>query len=130
MCIVPKSNPWVFFSHADNSIVCPRSCLSLTARNDNLKGIFAFSLFLLVSLKNHIRTVHEVRRDWKCVSCEKEFAHSKDLKSHIKKVHESEPRKSPKIAKKSKSSKNAKSNIKKVIKTEIKVEGNDVYIRS
>ena len=82
------------------------------------------------SLKLHIRTVHEGRRDWKCVSCEKEFAHSKDLKSHIKKVHESEPRKSPKIAKKSKSSKIANRNIKEEIKTKIKVEGNDVYIRS
>ena len=77
------------------------------------------------SLKNHIRTVHEGRRDWKCVLCEKEFAHSKDLKSHIKKVHESETRKSPKT-KKSKPSKNAKC----IIKKEIKVEGNEVYICS
>ena len=39
-------------------------------------------------LKNHILSVHEIRRDHKCEFCEKDFKSSTRLKEHIDAVHE------------------------------------------
>ena len=42
----------------------------------------------LKSLKEHMKTIHEERRDHKCYLCPKRFTQSKSVKVHIRTVHE------------------------------------------
>ena len=40
------------------------------------------------SLKKHIHTVHESRKDHKCEACGKSFTEARNLKKHIHAIHE------------------------------------------
>ena len=43
---------------------------------------------ILWKLKNHVKTVHEGRKDYKCSQCDKFFSQQGNLKAHIKTIHE------------------------------------------
>ena len=57
------------------------------------QDIFIFSdcgksFTTLLSLKNHIKTVHEGIKDYICESCNKAFSHLDNLRVHTRTVHE------------------------------------------
>ena len=53
-----------------------------------MQYFFSASYAAKGKLDDHIRSVHDKKKSFKCTTCEKHFAKKDNLKTHVKRIHE------------------------------------------